>query len=29
MQLLDDKHLLSDSSFKVPCTSGPTQKPPA
>lgn len=28
IQLLDDKHLLSDSSFKVPCASGPTQKPP-
>jgi len=29
MQLLDDKHLLSEPSFKVPCGSGPAQKPPA
>jgi hypothetical protein len=29
MQMLDDKHLLSEPSFKVPCASGPTQKPPA
>jgi len=29
MKLLDDKHLLSDPSFEVPCASGPTQKPPA
>ncbi len=28
MQLFDDKHLLSDSSFKIPCASGPTSKPP-
>ena len=29
MQMLDDKHLLSEPSFKVPCGSGPAQKPPA
>jgi hypothetical protein len=29
MELLDDKQLLSDPSFKVPCGSGTTQKPPA
>jgi len=29
MKLLDDKHLLSDPSFEIPCASGPTQKPPA
>ncbi|MGH7221426.1 MAG: hypothetical protein ACREI1_13990, partial [Nitrospiraceae bacterium] len=28
MKLLDDKHLLSDPSFKIPCASGPAQKPP-
>jgi len=28
MELLDDKQLLSDPSFKVPCGSGTTQKPP-
>jgi NTE family protein len=27
MKLLDDRHLLSDSSFKVPCTSITTSKP--
>ncbi|HXX76638.1 MAG TPA: patatin-like phospholipase family protein [Nitrospiraceae bacterium] len=29
MKLLDDKHLLSDASIKIPCESGTTQKPPA
>jgi hypothetical protein len=29
MKLLDDKQLLSDPSFQIPCGSGPTQKPPA
>ena len=29
MKLLDDKHLLSDPSFEIPCASGPAQKPPA
>jgi hypothetical protein len=29
MKLLDDQHLLSPSSFNIPCASGPTQKPPA
>jgi predicted acylesterase/phospholipase RssA len=29
MELLDHKHLLSEPSFKVPCGSGPAQKPPA
>jgi predicted acylesterase/phospholipase RssA len=29
MKLLDDQKLLSDSSFKIPCGSAPTQKPPA
>jgi NTE family protein len=29
MKLLDDQHLLSSSSFNIPCASGPTQKPPA
>lgn len=28
MKLLDDKQLLSDPSFQIPCASGPTQKPP-
>jgi predicted acylesterase/phospholipase RssA len=28
MKLLDEKHLWSDSSFKIPCSSGPAQKPP-
>ena len=28
MKLLDDKQLLSDPSFKIPCASGPAQKPP-
>jgi hypothetical protein len=27
MKLLDDQHLLSDSSFKVPCTNIATSKP--
>ncbi|MEO5632181.1 MAG: patatin-like phospholipase family protein [Nitrospiraceae bacterium] len=29
MKLLDDKQLLSDPSFKIPCASETTQKPPA
>ena len=29
MKLLDDKQLLSDPSFKIPCASGPAQKPPS
>jgi len=29
MKLLDDKQLLSNPSFKIPCASGPAQKPPA
>ena len=29
MKLLDDKQLLSEPSFKVPCGSGLAQKPPA
>jgi len=29
MKLLDDKQLLSDPSFKIPCASEPAQKPPA
>lgn len=29
MQLLDDKQLLSDPSFKIPCVTGSAQKPPA
>ena len=29
MKLLDDKQLLSEPSFKVPCASGSTQIPPA
>ncbi len=29
MQLLEDKQLLTEPSFKVPCGSGPAQKPPA
>jgi predicted acylesterase/phospholipase RssA len=28
MKLLDDKQLLSDPSFKIPCASGLSQKPP-
>lgn len=28
MKLLDDKQLLSDPSFKIPCASEPAQKPP-
>jgi len=28
MKLLDDKQLLSDPSFKIPCASGSAQKPP-
>lgn len=28
MKLLDDQRLLSDSSFKIPCTSETTSKPP-
>jgi len=28
VKLLDDKQLLSDPSFQIPCASGPTQKPP-
>jgi predicted acylesterase/phospholipase RssA len=29
MKLLDDKQLLSDPSFQIPCASGPVQKPPS
>jgi predicted acylesterase/phospholipase RssA len=29
MKLLDDKQLLSDPSFKIPCASGPAQEPPS
>jgi len=29
MKLLDDKQLLSDPSFKIPCASGSAQTPPA
>ena len=29
MELLDDKQLLSEPSFKVPCGSGSAQKPPS
>jgi predicted acylesterase/phospholipase RssA len=29
MKLLDDKQLLSDPSFKIPCASGSAQDPPA